>query len=240
MASAFTSHLERISMCSQSISELSFPGPQRFTNAILSNHDITSLIRDTEAHERALFHLAPPPLPTDVGGNSHGVAPISSAALKGRRSTMHPARQPKSKAVAAVLGGELYAKIQQPTGGRQAGEIDVNLLLQGAERLANVYPIQGALDRIAQLKRRHMQLQANILHYEDRVAQQTVELEQMRSSAKTPDDEDDQHTETQPIVPIIDEDWGTMQDDIKELERKKKGLEERVTGMEKDLGGLLR
>lgn len=239
MAFDFSSHLEQINLCSQSISELAFPGPRSFTNAILANHDITALIRDTEAHERALFHLAPPPIPTDVTSSSHGVAPISSAALKGRRSTIHPSRQPKSKAVAAVLGGDLYAKIQVPLAGRQAGEVDVDVLLQGAERLATVYPIAGALEKIAQLRRRHQQLLANIAHYEDRVAQQSLELEQIRPSTRPSDDADIPLPYAQPDVPVADADWETMEDDIKELERKKKSLQDRVTGMEKDLGGLM-
>ena len=64
-------HLEQISLCATSIAELpyvhcnllypsrligtSFAPPKIFTNALLQNHDITSLIRDTELHERALF-----------------------------------------------------------------------------------------------------------------------------------------------------------------------------------------
>ena len=38
-----------------------FPPPKIFTNALLQPHDITALIRDTEAHERALFSVPPPP-----------------------------------------------------------------------------------------------------------------------------------------------------------------------------------
>lgn len=43
---------------------------------------------------------------------------------------------PKSKAVAAVLGGNLYQKTRRE--GVQKGEIDVEVLLEGAERLAAV------------------------------------------------------------------------------------------------------
>lgn len=237
-----TDHLVQINLCAQSISELSFPGKRGFTNALLANHDITSLIRDTEAHERALFHLAPPTLPTDIANDSLGAAPISSAALKARRATVNPARQPRSRAVAAVLGGDLYAKIQ-PSYGRHAGEIDVDILLQGAEKLATVYPIAGALEKINQLKRRHHQLQANIAHFEDKIVHQTAELQQMSSTTKLEHDAQGE-TETTILEPIVDAgaglNWENIQDEIKELEHKKKSLEERVTGMEKDLGGLLR
>lgn len=140
MASLLSSHLEQISLCATSIADLSFPGPKIFANALLSNHDITSLIRDTEQHERALFHLAPPPLPSksttsEFPGTSSGAAPSGAA----RRQTVYGTRQPKSKAVAAVLGGELYQKTRKTdNSGRQKGDIDVEVLLEGAERLAAV------------------------------------------------------------------------------------------------------
>lgn len=51
-------------------------------------------------------------------------------------------RQPKNKAVAAVLGGDLYSRTRAAEGKQQqqrgGGEIDVELLLHGAEKLAAV------------------------------------------------------------------------------------------------------
>lgn len=140
MASLLSSHLEQISLCATSIADLPFPGPKIFTNALLSTHDITSLIRDTEQHERALFHLAPPPLPpksagTDFGGSTSIGQPTPSA----RRATAYGGRQPKNKAVAAVLGGDLYQRTRKTDStGRQKGDLDVELLLHGAEKLAAV------------------------------------------------------------------------------------------------------
>ena len=154
MNSLLTAHLEQISLCSTSIAELSFPGPKIFTTALLSNptgNDITSLIRDTEAHERALFHLAPPSTqPIDLAAS----LPAGGA---GRRGTVYggagapPASrgsQPKrSRAVAAVLGGDLYRRTRRaeelsggngPARSRQKGEVDVEILLEGAEKLGAV------------------------------------------------------------------------------------------------------
>lgn len=139
MSALLSSHLEQINLCATSISDLPFPKPKIFTNALLSTHDITSLIRDTEQHERALFHLAPPPLPKS--GSADFTSSLQSTATqpRDRRATTYGARQPKSKVVAAVLGGDLYSQtrsINLP--GRQKGDLDVELLLQGAEKLTSV------------------------------------------------------------------------------------------------------
>jgi len=154
MSALLQSHLSQISLCATSIADLPFPGPKIFTRALLSpSHDITALIRDTEQHERALFHLAPPPLPAakNVGGvggapgfgRESTVSGTGAATGGGRRATQYTsARQPRNKAVAAVLGGDLYlktrgAEAEQSRRGA-AGDMDVEVLLLGAEKLAGV------------------------------------------------------------------------------------------------------
>ncbi|KAK4539306.1 hypothetical protein LTR36_000799 [Oleoguttula mirabilis] len=263
MPSLLTSHLDQIALCSHSIAQLPFPGPKHFTNALLSPaHDITALIRDTEAHERALFHLAPPPLPTKAPDFAASVNVVPTSTTAARRATAYGgARQPKSRAVAAVLGGDLYQKTRRAPAdapGRQRGDIDVEVLLEGAEKLAAV-PIPGASDKIDALRRRHEQLAANIAHYEDRVSRNAQELQLMNrpasrasyAAAGEEDDEeevveagsesvDDVEADATSSVPMTKADLQREEHEIRELERKKKGLEQRVTGMERDLGRLMR
>lgn len=54
-----------------------------------------------------------------------------------RRKTYQP-RQPKNKAVAAVLGGDLFAATRGTGQEKKKGDLDVELLLRGAEKLAAV------------------------------------------------------------------------------------------------------
>lgn len=144
-------HLEQIQLCSSTIEQLPFPPPKIFTNAMLNTRDITSLIRDTEAHERALFSLAP----EDNSANRRRTV----AAAK-RRATTLPAQQEevdynqtfraprKGTAVAALLGGNLNERIrkeyQRDTQDtrrdrrQQRDDFDVELLLTGAQRLCSV------------------------------------------------------------------------------------------------------
>lgn len=114
---------------------------------MLNSHDITALIRDTEAHERALFTLAPPddlfPAREPKDGSNRrstmfsierDVPPPTSIARGPRRNT----------AVAAFLGGDFAERLRRERakaaqtprdGNKQTEDLDVDLLLQGAERL---------------------------------------------------------------------------------------------------------
>ena len=79
------------------------------------------------------------------------------------------------------------------------------------------------------------------------MAEQTRELQATnrptsRSSYHDQDPEDTAASseDAETITVITREDLEVEEAEIRELERKKKGLEDRVTGMERDLGGLMR
>ena len=103
-------------------------------------------------------------------------------------------------------------------------------------------PIGGATEKIAALKRRHRQLASSVEYYEAEVARQTAQLNRMnRPQDFEYDDFDEDATGGQEQAPAFTvEDMRREEQEIKELERKKQDLEDRVTGMEKDLGGLMR
>lgn len=216
-----------------------FPPPKIFTNALLRSQDITALIRDTETHERALFKLAPPQDVTD----------IPDANLP-RRSTIHPSNrsQHKPSAVATLLGGELGERIRKENTkeGKERGDVDVDLLLKGAEKLCSVYPIAGAPERIVSLRSRYEQLNASIHRYETRVEKQAAQLARMNRHKDHVGDDDemeDEEEEVEDVAPemeVTEDDIQRENELIAELEKKKQLLEERVSGMERDLGGLLR
>ena len=129
----------------------SFPPPKIFTNALLQPHDITTLIRDTEAHERALFSVTGGP---DLGssrlrGGAKGSKPGSATA--GRdipvSATGHRKRAYRGQnTVHAVLGGHMIERIKKAggnttrdeSGQREQGELDVDILLEGAQKLCAV------------------------------------------------------------------------------------------------------
>lgn len=155
------SHLEQITLSSNAIADLPsvpvrpivlltltqpsrFPPPRIFTTALLGSHDITALIRDTEVHERALFQV-------DPSAKTHG-----SQKRATRRGTMFPAEsEPESmasriysvrnnrgqSAVARVLGHDMMEEIKRSAGTSSReprGEVNIELLLRGAEILCDV------------------------------------------------------------------------------------------------------
>lgn len=233
-----------------------FPPPKIFTNALLASHDITALIRDTEPHERALFSVPPPP-PRD---SSIYPDPAAASSTASRRQTVFnvaggevvssaatTSRAPRrNTAVAAVLGADLNSEIRKSEG-VQKGDLDVEVLLRGAEKLGEVYVMEGARERIAQLRSRYARIQTSLQHYEQKVVKQTRELERMNRQGDwdgdSPDeevvDEEEEEGDAEEGV-ITDELLRQEEEEILELERKKRELEERVSGMERDLGGLMR
>ena len=86
------------------------------------------MIRDTDAHERALFTV--PAAPTEKE-------------LKKSRMSIAPR---KNTAVYSALGGDMVEKLRRGgaggvgggVGGVATGEVDVEVLLMGAERLLGV------------------------------------------------------------------------------------------------------
>jgi len=256
-------HLREIALSSESIETLPyvppfnyqnhltpprFPPPKIFTNALLSTPDITSLIRDTEPHERALFSVPPPPPPVtsttpyaDPKSSTRRQTVFNVAAGEVTAGTTTGSRAPRrNTAVAAVLGAELHSEVRKTEG---KGEIDIEVLMRGVEKLNNVYAVPGVPERIASLRSRYGAITGSLEHYERKVEKQNRELERMNRGEGWDEEEDEDGDEEfggEEDIEVTEDDLRAEEEEIRELERKKKELEERVQGMERDLGGLLR
>ena len=123
---------------------ISFPPPKVFTNSLLNSHDITTLIRDTEDHERALFTLAPQDKSagsfagyTTRRATSHGFQAQGQQSVNGGDGARSIKVRPT---VATLLGGDLGKRLREESTkeGKDRGEVDVDLLLKGAEKLCAV------------------------------------------------------------------------------------------------------
>ena len=124
-----------------------FPPPKLFTNALLGNHEITNLIRDTEPHERALFSIDPNVANDSLSRRSTRRAagfPRGDSGVSGRKSIYTSQEPTKQSAVARVLGGEMLQEIQQSNnratsqGNGGASGVNIEILLRGAEKLCAV------------------------------------------------------------------------------------------------------
>jgi len=108
-------------------------------------------------------------------------------------------------------------------------------------------PVAGAAEKIASLRNRNRQIAESIALYEDRVRKQQIRLDKVNKGSdfglqsQDEDEDDEDHAGAgSSEVPVTAQDLQREEEEIKELELKKRTLEERVAGMEKDLGGLLR
>ncbi|BCS22947.1 uncharacterized protein APUU_31172A [Aspergillus puulaauensis] len=239
-------HLEQIMLSSNAIAELPFPPPRIFTNALLGAHDITALIRDTEAHERALFQSDPSAKASSAQRRATRRATQFKPELEAESmaSRIYSARNNRNQsAVARVLGSDMMEEIKRSaktSGNGPRGEVNIDVLLRGAEILCNVYPVAGAQDKIASLRYRNRHVSESIAELEERVARNTAELEIMsRSYGDDYDDFDNASPVNPEVTDVTDADLDRELEEIQELERKKRSLEDRVNGMERDLGGLL-
>ncbi|KAH6896797.1 DASH complex subunit Spc34 [Thelonectria olida] len=247
--SLISAHLEQIGYSCQGIDALPFPQPKIFTNALLSNHDITSLIRDTEPHERALFSVPPPPPPATV------LKPPEPEKKSNRRRTVFnvasgevttgpptragaPHNPRRHTAVAAVLGGQMHDKLRRGEQDRK-GDVDVEVLLQGAEKLCGVYELPGARERITALRSKYAHGKNTMAYYEAKVAGQTEQLASLNRDWMDEEEDDDEEEEIGAGEQWTEEDLRREEEEAREMEAKKRELQARLRAMEKDLGGLM-
>lgn len=155
---------------------------------------------------------------------------------------MQLAGQAPTSAVARVLGNDMLRKIQTSNRDSSRGRgVDIEVLLEGAETLCAAYDVPGSRERVAAIRNRHQQVTSSITFYEGKIRKQPSS-----SSRYTDVDDDDQFSgdRTRPTVTtempqqVTEEDIEAEEVLIRELEERKRALESRVTGMEKDLGRL--
>ncbi|RVX75402.1 hypothetical protein B0A52_00755 [Exophiala mesophila] len=238
------SHLEQISASSKSIEQLQFPSPRIFTNAILGDHEITTLIRDTEPHEQALFSVDQTAVTKSSRPSTARVLGEDNP-LYGRKS-LFPASQPsKQSIITRLLGQEMLQEIRKSTSSTSQVQngVNVEVLLRGAEKLSEAYDVAGVSEKIRSLRKRHQEAASGVTALERKVAKQQSSLDR-RNQGQDVDDMDvepDVQASTGimgEVASFTPEDILAEEEEIKELEARKKALENRVSGMERDLGGL--
>ena len=103
----------------------------------MHSHDITALIRDTEVHERALFTPKQTNQPAVRRSTVSGLD-VSRRSLIEDSTSTHFSRL--GSPMVARLGGEIEKEIRkrQANGGKEQGELDVTILLEGAEKLCGI------------------------------------------------------------------------------------------------------
>jgi len=230
-------HLEQINVSSAAIKSLPFAPPKIFTNALLHSTDIVSLIRDTDAHERVLFTV---PSAAHVPSSD---TPLPHPKPNKARMSVAPTR---NTAVHSVLGGDMVRQLRQAgaggvgggIGGVAMGEVDVELLLLGAEKLIGVYNIPGAAQRIESAREQFEHLTESITNYEALVEAQRSQLDLLH---RRPEDEPEVIEELQPEIlhtEITDEMLEEEEMKIRELESRKSELEVKIKSIDRKMNSV--
>lgn len=101
----------------------------------------------------------------------------------------------------------------------------------------------GVLENIGSLRVRYEKLSSSIANYESRITDQTNELARMNKSKDALNGKDDPSSPAPNAIyrrRVTQEDLDKEAGEIRELEKKRLILEDRIQGMEQDLGGLSR
>lgn len=141
----------------------------------------------------------------------------------------------------------MLSEIRQTSGSasRGKGPVNVEVLLRGAEKLCEVYNVDGAFEKISSIRNRHATVTSSLADYQARLQQQQSKFNQ-GSSGSGYENGEDPSDGTAPGVGntlarvFTEADLQAEETEIRELEARKKALEDRVSGMAHDLEGLLR
>ena len=135
----------------------------------------------------------------------------------------------------------MLSEIRQSSRGKG---VNVEVLLRGAEKLCEAYAVAGVPEKIIAIRKRHHHIATSMEEYEEKVLKQQSKLNRFHSGSGYGLDADEDMT-TPPTVSsrpstFSQHDLDAMEVEVVDLEVRKRALEERVVGMEKDLGGLLK
>ena len=120
------------------------------------------------------------------------------------------------------------------------GDVDVDVLLKGAEKLCGVYELPGARERIGALRSRYRSGKSTMAYYEAKVAEQAEQLAGLDSKRGWMEEEEGDEEEAEDGEEILTvEDLRREEEGVREMEGKKKELQMRLRQMNKDLGGLM-
>ncbi|KAK6347017.1 hypothetical protein TWF696_007105 [Orbilia brochopaga] len=218
----FERHLQQIEAAAKDISSMHFSPPGIFTNSQVTKPPITSLIRDTSPYERVLF--SPPSSSTRGNFGPQTVASSSN----------------KSALLGSLLDGNVIHQMRSAMStAHLKGEVDVELLLHGAENLARIYLTPGLNERIQTLRERYKDLRSSVTLHEELVAAQRTQLDLQRRVTDQHHELNEDlspHTQQPAVTP------SSIQAEeiaIRQLEARRLEIESEIRELDRRLGGML-
>ncbi|PNP56647.1 hypothetical protein THARTR1_03343 [Trichoderma harzianum] len=118
------------------------------------------------------------------------------------------------------------------------GDLDVEVLLRGAEKLCGVYELPGARERITALRSRHRNGKNTMAYYEAKVAEQAEQLASMNKDWMDQSEKSQEEPQEGGGDEWTEDDLRREEEEARQMEAKKRELQARLKSMEKDLGAL--
>lgn len=88
------------------------------------------------------------------------------------------------------------------------------------------------------MRQRHAQVTASIDYYEGRLSEQQTQLSRLNRNRDYMDEEEEEVEDLRDAPPLTQEDLKREEEEMRQLERKKRELEDRVHSMSRDISGL--
>lgn len=152
-------HILRIAENAESISTLYFRPPGSFTNAIITQPEITNIIRDADSNERRLFRVE------------------DQAARKIARN-----KSIFNRDITKTLDNASQHNADQP--GRLDG-VNIDALCGAINDIVKDYPISGIIEKTSQYQKQWRELTESISHYEDLLTTQEQRINELNLQIQT-------------------------------------------------------
>lgn len=137
-----------------------------------------------------------------------------------------------------MLGGDLHSQIVRG-GHSNKGEVDLEVLLHGVEKLCNVYPRPDALERIGAIRRKNAQQWDTMEYFERGIAKQQEEASRrFNKDHLFSDDEEEDEVDGAGDGRMTEEELRREEEEVRRFERRQRELRERLRTMGKDMSGL--
>ncbi|ODQ77179.1 hypothetical protein BABINDRAFT_163690 [Babjeviella inositovora NRRL Y-12698] len=242
MSSTTSFHIAQINKSAESLKTLDFRKPGIFTNALLLHPEITSLIRDADEHERALYRLngskemervdgscVYAPRKSDEEGNKADESMLIATdnsqynnyvqtQLLGDLYTQHSSSHSRTTVQTPLLR-TTPAAVSKGVYDRDTEEVteEFDSLCSTIALLVAKFPVEGIAEKVRAYKRDYAALTGEISHYDTLVNRQREQLAGF--TAEVEDEAEEETVSVEELIRIEEEEIAELEAQLRVKQR---------------------